>query len=78
MAYESSKCVGGRHTDCVTHAGMGYSEGNTCTCACHTLDGMAREVLTRMCESATFRRVMLNLVHKQEVRDAPVYHFPRR
>ena len=61
MSYISTKCIGGRHTDCVT--------GSTCHCGCHALDGIAREVLTRMCESVEFRRIMLDLVHKQTERE---------
>lgn len=65
--YKSSKCVGGRHTECVTGPGTGSKEA--CSCSCHGLDGHAREVLTRMCENVEFRRVMIDLVHQQTLRE---------
>lgn len=65
--YKSSKCVGGRHTECVTGPGTGSKE--SCSCPCHALDGSAREVLTRMCENVEFRRVMIDLVHQQTLRE---------
>lgn len=64
--YKSSKCVGGRHTECVT-PGIGSKEA--CSCPCHALDGQAREVLTQMCENVEFRRVMIDLVHQQTMRE---------
>jgi len=65
--YKSSKCIGGRHTECVTGPETGDKEA--CSCSCHGLDGQAREVLTWMCENAEFRRVMIDLVHQQTMRE---------
>jgi hypothetical protein len=64
--YVSSKCIGGRHTECVTGPGTG---GQECTCDCHILSGEARHVLTMMCEDVGFRRIMIGLVHKQTMRE---------
>lgn len=62
--YKSSKCIGGRHTECVTGPETGDKEA--CSCSCHDLDRTAREVLTRMCENVTFRCVMINLVQERQ------------
>jgi len=68
MGYESTKCIGGSHTECMTHTNMGYI-GTICTCPCHFLSGPAREVLTAMCENVEFRATMLDLVNKQIYRE---------